>query len=293
MHRHVLHNGVVREASERLLRPGQVGFLNGWGVFSTIRVLHGVLFAFGRHWARMRHDAALMRVPFPIGLQEMEAALLRLVEANQAHEATLRVAVVRNRGGTWEGPGIESDCDLIAFTTDLTDWGKGVKLAVTRQARHSASAFAGTKILSWSQNLVWLEEAQDRGFDEVILLNEKGQVSECTSANLFISEGSKVWTPPLSSGCLPGVTRDLLLHEVRVAGIEAGERELTLEDLQRADEVFITSTTRELLPALSVEGIRINRDEAVRNSIQAAFTQYEEAYVSQARERGHKRNGSK
>ena len=66
------------------------------------------------------------------------------------------------------------------------------------------SIFAGTKILSWAMNLTWLESVQSRGFDEAILLNERGEVAECTSANIFIANGSQVWTPPLNSGCLPG-----------------------------------------------------------------------------------------
>ena len=103
-------------------------------------------------------------------------------------------------------------------------------------------------------NLTWLESAQRRGFDEVILLNERGEVAECTSANIFIANGSQVWTPPLSSGCLPGITRELLLGEVGVPGIQIGEKALLPEDLESADEVFITSTTRNLLPVLQIEG---------------------------------------
>ena len=82
--------------------------------------------------------------------------------------------------------------DLIALTADSKEWGDGVKLAYSGEARHAASPFAGTKILSWAMNLTWLESAQARGFDEVILLNERGEVAECTSANLFIANGNQV-----------------------------------------------------------------------------------------------------
>ena len=75
-------------------------------------------------------------------------------------------------------------------------------------------------------NLTWLESAQHRGFDEVILLNERGEVAECTSANLFIANGNQVWTPPLSSGCLPGITREVMLGEIHAAGIQVGEKTL-------------------------------------------------------------------
>jgi len=249
-------------------------------VFSTIRVVDGVLFAWERHWARLRHDAELLRVPFPEDPVQVRRSLLRLVQANAARSATLRVVVVRNRGGIWEGPGLDRGYDLIALTTNLKDWGEGANLGVVRQARHSASPLSGTKTLSWSMNLCWLEQAQARGLDEALLLNEHGKVSECTSANIFAARGNRVVTPPLSSGCLPGVTRDLLLHEIHVPGITVTEEDLTLEDLERADEVFVTSTTRNLLPVLSVEGIQVRCDGDVHLLLSSVFSSYVETYVA-------------
>lgn len=285
MHRLVLHNDQLREASEKLLSPGQVGLLAGWGVFSTIRVSRGVLFAFERHWARMQRDAGVLRVPFPSDPEYMRTRLLRLVRANQAGNAVLRVVVVRNRGGTWEGPN-DRDFDLIALTANLTDWGPGARLAVEHDARHAACTYSGTKMLSWALNLAFLEEAQSGGFDEVLLLNEWGEVSECTSANVFISQGGQVWTPPLHSGCLPGVTRELLLNEVRVPGTTVGEKVLRLPDLEQADEVFITSTTRDLLPVLSIEGLEIRQAGAARRELERAFGRYLAAYVAREKELG-------
>jgi branched-chain amino acid aminotransferase len=279
MHRFILYNEDIREAEARLLCPGQTGLLSGWGVFSTLRVAEGVLFAWERHWARMKRDAALMRVPFPPDDGAVRKRLLALVEANKAFDATMRVAVLRNKGGMWEAPGILRDHDLIAFTTDHKDWGDGLKLAVAPEARHAASRFAGAKILSWGVNLACLEDAQSRGFDEVILLNERSEVSECTSANIFVVEGNRVWTPPIDSGCLPGVTRDILLTEIHVHGIEVGERTLRLEDLRRADEVLVSSTTRNLLPVLSVEGVALRRGGTTGATLQSAFEDYLKRYV--------------
>ena len=99
------------------------------------------------------------------------------------------------------------DFDVLGFTKDLNPWGNSVRLTVKPHARHSANEFSGCKILSWSQNLTWYEEAHQRGFDEAVLLTEHGQVSECTSANIFAAVGDRVWTPEIGSGCLPGVTR--------------------------------------------------------------------------------------
>src|SRR5258706_2655060 len=116
MHRFLLHNDEIRDAAAHGLSAGQVGLLSGWGVFSTLRVYDGVMFAWERHWERMRRDAERIRVPFPAEAQWLESRLQRLLEANQVQNATLRVVVVRNRGGIFEGPGLTRGLDLIAFT---------------------------------------------------------------------------------------------------------------------------------------------------------------------------------
>jgi branched-chain amino acid aminotransferase len=103
------------------------------------------------------------------------------------------------------------------------------------------------KTISWLDSVWAAGEAQRAGFDEVVLLNERGEVSECTAANIFAVEGDKVVTPPLSSGCLEGVTRGILMEIAGDAGVVVTERAMRLEDLYAADEVFITSTNRNVL----------------------------------------------
>jgi branched-chain amino acid aminotransferase len=279
MHRLVLHNDEIFDAAEARLCLGQVGFMTGWGVFSTLRVSRGVPFAFERHFERMRRDAAVLRVPFPEDAFWLEERLVRLIEANDATEAVLRVNVVRNRGGLFEGPDLGRDFDVVAFTADLNKWGDSVRLGTVPNARHARSKFAGTKVTSWLFNLNLYEEAHERGFDEVILLNELGEVSECTSANIFAVFGAECKTPPLSSGCLPGVTREILLSEVRIPGLRLVEETLTMEDVSRADAVFITSTTRDVLPVAAIEGLEIRADRRRTEPLARALRAYREEYV--------------
>ena len=283
MHRFLLHNDQTLNTAENIVSPGQVGLLNGWGVFSTLRVYDGVLFAWDRHWKRMKHDAQRMRVPFPAEPQWIEDRLHRLVEANEAWNATLRVVIVRNWGGMWEGPASNRPYDLIAFTADVNQWAPAMKLGVVPQARHAASEFSGAKILSWAENLTRYERSHEQGFDEVVLLNERNEVAECTSANLFAVQGDRVYTPPVSSGCLPGVTRAVLLEEVKVPGLTIEEKVLRLEDLEAADEVFLTSTTREVLPVISVDGLKISQKRAVADRLQSAFRENVTSYVAHHR----------
>jgi branched-chain amino acid aminotransferase len=280
VHRNFLHNDDILDAHQKTLAAGQTGLLNGWGVFSTIQVSEGVLFAFERHWERMQHDARRMHVPFPADPAWLKSRLLRLIEANSAWNATLRVVVVRNHGGYFEGPDLGRDFDVIAFTADLNTWISGVRLSVKPFARYAQNEFAGTKVLSWAQNLTWNEEAHQRGFDEVVLLNERGEVSECTSANIFAVRGQEIWTPPLNSGCLPGVTRALLLNEIKLPGISASEKTLFPADLETADQVFISSTTRDFLAASHIESLKIRNEGTVVDQLVKAFREYRAEYVA-------------
>jgi branched-chain amino acid aminotransferase len=281
MYRFVLHNDTILDGSEPCLSPGQVGLMTGWGVFSTIRVRRGVLFEFPRHYRRMRRDAELMHVPFPESADALEQSLLRLIEANEAPDCTLRINVIRNNGGAFHVPN-PRPFDVIAFTSELTNWGDAVRLGVVQQARHARNVYAGTKVTSWGFNLTWYEQAHQEGYDEVLLLDESGYVSECTSANIFAVFGNEVCTPPLSCGCLPGITRELLLTEISCPPLVLKEQALTLADLERADGMFVTSTTRDLLPVQFIEGIQVNSSQLAMAELSTAYRNYLENYITRA-----------
>lgn len=283
IHRFFLHNGAIREASDPAFFPGQLGLLAGWGVFSTLRAVDGVLFAWERHWARMSRDAALLHVEMPPDAAAVERDLLRLVETNGNPNCTLRVVIVRNGGGLWEGPAGGRASDLIALTADSKRWGESVRLGVQPHGRYAANEFAGAKILSWGPNLCWAERAVRQGFDEVILLNEMDRVAECTSANIFAVFGNRVLTPPVSEGCLPGVTREVLL-ELRLPEIEMLERPLTLDELHDADGVFITSTTRGLLRVREIAGRALPLRGNVGERLAAAFNTYLRADIARRKD---------
>jgi len=278
IHRYILHNGKIQDSSEASLYVGQLGLLSGWGIFTTLRIVNGMPFAWERHWARMSRDAKLLNVEMPADPVNLEADLVRLIEKNDAANSTMRVVVVRNTRGFWEGPGTGRPSDTIALTASLKEWGDSVRLTVQPNARYAASDFTRAKVLSWGANLRWAELAQEKGFDEVILLNEHGRVAECTSANIlaaFRTEGgTEVVTPPLSEGCLPGVTREVLLEEIHLNGIRIVERTLSVDDLCRADEVFITSTTRGLKPVMEIAGRKLPGNTEVCARLVEAFNKF-------------------
>src|SRR5579859_4711359 len=242
----ILHNGRVIPLAEATLSPGQSGLLTGWGVFTTLRIYGGRPFEFERHWHRMARDAARLGVDLIYGEDEVREQTVELARSNGRVEGMGRVWFVRNQGGLWADNGHRPPTDLLVFTRELVPWPAAHRLMLQENALCSGSVLAGAKMLSWAQNTLLLERAHAHGFDDALLVNEKGELAECTSANIFLVRGGRVLTPPLTSGCLPGVTREVLLEVTAQTDIEINEESLTPEDLSSAEEVFISSTTREV-----------------------------------------------
>ena len=248
----IFHNDRIVPLKEVRLSPGQVGLLMGWGVFTTLRLYRGVPFAFERHWARMARDAKLLEIPMPYEQEAVRHAVVELARANNHPESMARVSFVKNHGGLWAQADDLPSTDLLIFTRELVAWPGAHRLQIQPHGIFSTGRFAGAKMLSWVPHAAVLEKAHAEGFDDALLLNEKGQLAECTSANVFLVRGGKVLTPPLTSGCLAGITREVLFEISPKAGIELLEQELSLADLSSAEEVFISSTTREVAAVGSI-----------------------------------------
>lgn len=139
---------------------------------------------------------------------------------------------------------------------------------------------SGVKSISWLNNVWAVAEGAKEGFDEVVMLNERGEVAECTSANIFVVKGEKVFTPPLNSGCLEGVTRGILMEIAPEAGVSVVEQSLRPEDLYSADEVFISSTNRNLIKVCEIAGNVIPTRGIVCDRLNEIFDAYVADYVS-------------
>jgi branched-chain amino acid aminotransferase len=283
IHRFVHHNGQVLPIEQVRLSPGQAGLLSGWGLFTTLRVYHGEPFAFERHWRRLEKDAGRTRLPFPFDPAQVRAALLDLIARNEVREGTARIYAIYNKIGFWQSGEPFPQVDLLLYTAGLPSYREPVRLCISEHARHAASPLAGVKVTSWLPNVWQLQGAQQRGFDEALLLNERGEVAECTTANIFCLREACILTPPLSSGCLEGVTRSVLLEIAPKAGFPIVEQPLRLEDLYVASEVFVTSTNRSLLAVGEIEGHNFSLAPGpVTQQLEAVFARYMEEYIARA-----------
>lgn len=246
MDRLIFHNDRIVPLVEAHLSPGQMGLLMGWGVFTTLRIYEGFPFAFDHHWARMARDANRLGIKLDYSQGAVWDAIVRLAAANSRPESTARLSFVKNQGGLWaDAPGSPAT-DLLIFTGELVAWPASHRLKLIPNAVFAAGRLAGAKMLSWVQNAATLERAHEEGYDDALLLNEHGHLAECTSANVYLIRGGEVFTPPLSSGCLPGITRTILHEVIPLAGYKLTEQDLAASDLDAADEVFVSSTTREV-----------------------------------------------
>ena len=258
IHRHVLRNEQVLPIEKVRLSPGQTGLICGWGIFTTLRISRGEAFAYERHWRRLEKDASRIHLPMPYSAAKVRLHLHEVIRANQVTEGCARVYLVLNQAGFWQSDEPQPPVDLLICTADVPQYREPVRLSLREHGRHAASPLAGVKTISWLINVWSVAEAQREGFDEVMLLNERGEVAECTAANIFVVKDHKVITPPLSSGCLEGVTRGILFEIAPEAGIHVAEQTLHPEDLYAADEVFVSSTNRNVIGVGEIAGRKLS-----------------------------------
>jgi branched-chain amino acid aminotransferase len=281
IHHFVFHNDRVLPVESVRLSPGQAGLLNGWGLFTTIRIHDGIPFAFERHWSRLERDAERTHCPFPFVAEPVREQLALLLEANTVREGAARIYAIYNQVGFWRSNENFPRVDLLLCSADLPSYREPSRLGLREFGRYASSPLAGVKVISWLDNVWNYYEAQQAGFDEVVLLNERGEVAECTAANIFCVRGGRVATPPLSSGCLSGITRSVLLEIGGSVGVEVKEAVLRPEDLYAADEVFISSTNRSMLGVGEINGHHIaSAPGPVTLKMENAFGEYVKRYIA-------------
>lgn len=280
IHRFVHHNDRLLPVEQVRLSPGQAGLLNGWGLFTTIRVVEGIPFAYERHWKRLVRDAERTHCPFPFDREKVRAQLNEVLHANNVIEGCARVYAIYNQVGFWRSDEKFPQVDLLLYSAGLPSYREPARLGLQEHGRHAASPLAGVKVTSWLNNVWSLHEAQAAGFDEVALLNERGELAECTAANIFRVRDSRVTTPPLSSGCLEGITRGVLLEIGAAAGVPVEEGTLRPEDLYSADEIFISSTNRSMLGVGEINGHMIaGAPGPITKKLEKVFAGYMREYI--------------
>jgi branched-chain amino acid aminotransferase len=234
------------------------GFLYGDSVYEVIRTYRGVPFELEAHLARLERSAALIALTLPWTRERLKAEVGRTLLAAQNAESYLRVVVTRGGGEIGVDPGLARGEKVILIAKELTTpppeaYSRGVKLALVDVRRNLREAIdPAAKTGNYLNSVLAMKQAKERGAFEALLLDREGRVTEAATANVFIVKEGALVTPPLAVGILEGLTRRRVLELAREAGLRASESDLRPADLFAADEVFITSTTRELVPVVAI-----------------------------------------
>jgi branched-chain amino acid aminotransferase len=255
-------NGRVFDQDHAVISVFDHGFLYGDGVYETLRTYHRRLFLFDRHMRRLRTSADMLALGVPLSNEQIAARIgdtMPAAQLGQDQEAYVRIIVTRGVGDLSYDPAATPEPSIVVIVKPHVDlpagmMADGVKAALVPIVRnHPGSVNPLIKSNNLLNSALAMQEAVRRGAFEGIMRNYRGELAECSTSNLFVVKDGAALTPPLDSGLLPGITREYLLEIGPEAGIPVREQVLRDPDLFGADECFLTSTTREIVPIVRVD----------------------------------------
>lgn len=233
------------------------GFLYGEGVFELIRSYDGALFAVDEHLDRLALGLDALGIAWPCPRAQLHDELALV--AREVGSASVRVVVTRGEGAGLDPRHVTSRSRRVVVATPFAGrdatLDRGLSLASVRAARPTdGTSAAGAKVSSYLGSILALQEARARGADEAAMVDADGAIVEGHASNLFVVHGGVLRTPPLALGLLRGVTRQLVLELAPTLGLSVEERVLFSRDFWHADEAFLTSSLREVVPVVALDG---------------------------------------
>jgi branched-chain amino acid aminotransferase len=236
------------------------GLLYGDGVFEGIRAYHGSVFRLKEHIDRLFYSAQAILLAIPMSHAEMMKAVIDACRRNKLRDGYIRLIVTRGVGTLGLNPRSCKSPSVIIIAGSIQIYppelyARGMDIITVPTTRNLHSALnPAIKSLNYLNNILARIEANNSGFEEAIMLNAEGFVSECTVENIFIVNGRKLMTPPLSAGALYGVTREAVMELAAQMGLAVSEPNLTRYDLFNANECFLTGTGAEIVPVVKIDG---------------------------------------
>ncbi|MCB1276290.1 aminotransferase class IV [Prosthecobacter sp.] len=244
-------NGRIASTAEARISPFDHGFIVGDGVFETLVARRGNPFTPTRHWKRLCASCEAMSIPAP-AFETCLQAMREIMRANNLDDARVRITITSGDGPLGSDRG-DSAPTMTVVATSLKPWPPTESVVVVPWVRNERGALAGIKSISYAENVRALARAHASGAGEALLANTRGELCEGTGSNVFVVVNGRVQTPPLSSGCLAGVTRALALEACAAAGVTVEETELPVSVLTSCDEAFLTSSTRDVHPLARID----------------------------------------
>jgi len=276
----ILIDGEERTPESAVVSVFDRGFLYGDSVFETLRTYAGRIFALSEHLERLAESAARVKLPLPISLSEFAEEAKRAVSSSGAQECYVRITLTRGQGTRLGlSPQLANRPLRVVMALPLEPlpeekYERGITAVTFRTQRVAdGTDAAGAKLGNYLVSVLAMDIAQRAGAEEALLVDNEARILEGASSNVFAVSGGKLLTPPLSFGILAGITRSRVLLVARELGIPVGERALLKTELANLEELFISSSIRELLPVVRVDGSVIGngRPGALTQRLLAAF----------------------
>jgi branched-chain amino acid aminotransferase len=258
-------NGALVASADATVSIFDHGLTVGDGVFETLKATRGQPFAVRRHLERLRRSAAGLELCIPFSDDELRVAMGEVLASHDLPLSRVRVTVTGGAAPLGSERG-EGQATVVIAVGDLKVSDPTAAVCVVPWPRNERGAMAGIKTTSYAENVKALALAKERGCTEALFETTTGLLCEGTGSNVFIGIGGRLLTPPLSSGCLAGVTRDLLLEVTDIR-----EEDITMAAFYGADEIFLTSTGRDVQPVHEVDGRRVPAPGPLTNAASDAF----------------------
>lgn len=253
-------NGRITPERDAVISVFDHGFLYGEGIYETLRTYQQRLFLYERHTRRLRNSARMIALDVPFTDEQLSTQIRDTIAASGlTGETYVRVLVTRGVGDLTYDPHATPVPSVVIIVKPHVDppadvYENGVRAVICDIVRnHPGTVNPMIKSNNLMNSALAMQEALKRGGFEGIMRNYKGELTECTTSNLFIVRNGAAVTPPLDAGLLPGITREFLFDVGKEIGVDVLEQPLRDADLFAADEAFLTSTTREVVPIVSVD----------------------------------------
>jgi branched-chain amino acid aminotransferase len=233
----VSYNGITSLPDKTLIAAFSLGVLYGKGIFTTIPLEEGHPLLWEKHWRRLAADAKRVKIDLnDLSRNIVRKALDDLIEKNDLSAGRARITIFDESASSLWQYETTAKTSLLITTGDVRYVPNNFRVTLSPYRVNSQSPLAGVKSCNYLENLMAVDEARERGFDEAIRLNERGEITSACMANVFWLKDDRLYTPSLKTGCLPGTTREFVMENIECREVEAGE-----EVLSKADAVFLTS----------------------------------------------------
>lgn len=253
-------DGEFLPESEAKISVFDHGLLYGDGIFEGIRFYNGRVFRLEEHHDRLWDSARSICLEIPMSKEAMTTALLETIRRNGLRDGYIRQIVTRGVGNLGLNPVQCKKPTVIIIAATIALYSEEVYRTgltiVTCPTRRSGPATLNpaVKSLNYLNNVMARIEANLAGADEALMLNDAGNVAECTADNVFLIKKGQIFTPPIAAGALRGITRSVVFEIADELGIKISETDITRHDVFVADECFLTGTAAEVIPVIKADG---------------------------------------